>query len=87
MKKNKFSLIDSGIPDATGEVEMRPIKLEAFFSNSKERPLLIWCKRSKVDHYVNAAADHFHCKMAEKNTRRVYRTNLKDIKTLRSLDR
>ena len=43
LKKNKFSLIDSSIPNTTEEAELLPIKLEDFFSNSQDRPLLIFC--------------------------------------------
>ena len=43
LKKNKFSLIDSRISNTTEEAELLPIKLEDFFSNSQDRPLLIFC--------------------------------------------
>ena len=85
LKQNKFSLIDSSIPDTTEEAALHPIKLEDFFSNSQDRPLLIFCKKGRENDYVNKAMTCLYTKTVLGNCPREYRVNERDITTLKSL--
>ena len=87
LKRQSFTLIASGIPDSTNEVQLTPIDLPSFFTNSKDRPLLVFCDKTRENEVIQIARENCSVHVALNDLPREILTNCRDMTTLRALTR
>ena len=64
-----------------------PVDLPSFFTNSRDRPLLIFCSKSKESEIIQIARENCSAHVALNDLPREILTNCRDMTTLRALTR